>query len=102
MNSVLTPDEFAKVLETYTLKCIGQHSDMYAIKERLIQSYRYLYQQLPSVDLHARPHAALIKAWADGATIECWYPTEQLWVEREIPNWLPEFEYRIKGDDHGS
>lgn len=102
MMSVLTPSEFFRLLDDYTLRFLGSHPEMYELKEQIKTSYRNLYEQIPHVESTARPHAHLIKAWADGATIECWYPTEQIWVEREIPNWLPEFEYRIKGDDHGS
>jgi hypothetical protein len=39
-------------------------------------------------------HAEVIKAWADGATIErlCNYT----WEEDLEPTWWPNFEYRIK------
>jgi hypothetical protein len=102
MKPMLTPVEFSRLLDDYTFKSISQHTEMYAIKQRVLEAYVTLYNQLPKLHTQSRPHAHLIKAWADGATIECWYPTEEIWVERENPNWLPEFDYRIKGDDHGA
>jgi hypothetical protein len=41
-------------------------------------------------------HAELIKAWADGATIERYSWTEQKWKESNPPEWLPDSNYRIK------
>ena len=40
-------------------------------------------------------HAELIKAWADGATIEVYQPAFDRWEEAE-PAWHTSFEYRIK------
>jgi len=102
MKPMLTPIEFSRLLDDYTFKCISQDNKMYALKQQVIDAYTNLYHQLPQTESPSRPHAHLIKAWADGATIECWYPTEEVWVERETPNWLPELDYRIKGEDHGS
>ncbi len=39
-------------------------------------------------------HAELIKAWADGATIQIDIHGE--WEDKTNPMWSPEFEYRIK------
>jgi hypothetical protein len=45
-------------------------------------------------------HAALIKAWADGAEIEVRYPSCRggwtNWKGSTNPTWNPELEYRIK------
>lgn len=43
-------------------------------------------------------HAALIKAWADGATIQCSNPKriEKLWCDVDEPRWVGIAEYRIK------
>lgn len=44
-------------------------------------------------------HAELIKAWADGAEIECRLPFEigyEKWYASTEPKWLSECEYRIK------
>ncbi len=44
-----------------------------------------------------RKHAAIIKAWADGAEIEYReYPTSGPWHTRDNPSWLDAVEYRIK------
>jgi len=43
-------------------------------------------------------HAELIKAWADGAEIECRIDEHDSWVQFANPNWNNEFEYRIKPD----
>lgn len=40
-------------------------------------------------------HAAIIKAWADGAEIECLNKHSQ-WVECPEPFWMEEIRYRIK------
>ena len=44
-------------------------------------------------------HAELIKAWADGAEIECKWGFDDDWEDCEIPDWeCDEFEFRIKGE----
>ena len=45
-----------------------------------------------------RRHAELIKAWADGAEIEC-VNNYGKWVDCPEPYWLEKIEYRIKGKD---
>lgn len=40
-------------------------------------------------------HAEVIKAWADGATIE-YKNGEGNWVTAVTPTFLPEYEYRVK------
>jgi hypothetical protein len=49
-------------------------------------------------------HAALIKAWADGAEIEVRYPSCRggwtNWKGSTNPTWNPELEYRIKPHKH--
>lgn len=40
-------------------------------------------------------HAELIKAWADGAEIEC-YCVDETWQPVGEPFWKPGTEYRIK------
>lgn len=50
-------------------------------------------------------HAALIKAWADGAQIQTKETTDGTWRDIASPGWLPHYEYRIKPTDivrHGS
>lgn len=45
----------------------------------------------------ARPHAELIKAWADGAEIEYFDPFyELMWRPAGVPIWDPMHVYRIK------
>ena len=39
-------------------------------------------------------HAELIKAWADGAEIECF--SEGDWYQTSFPSWYEDREYRIK------
>jgi len=41
-----------------------------------------------------RKHAELIKAWADGATIEC--NSIDGWTEMSYPSFFESMEYRIK------
>ena len=41
-------------------------------------------------------HAALIKAWADGAEIECLVQPSNVWELRECPVWSVDATYRIK------
>ena len=42
-------------------------------------------------------HAALIKAWADGAEIEYWNDYRNAWLEIcAHPDWMPTTKYRIK------
>jgi hypothetical protein len=47
-------------------------------------------------------HATVIKAWADGATIECRSEARPAWAEMGAPGqdhqprWCEDFEYRVK------
>ena len=41
-------------------------------------------------------HAELIKAWADGAQIEYWSKTYEVWAETHDPAWVEADNYRIK------
>ena len=41
-------------------------------------------------------HEALIKAWAEGATIECFSINQQKWVTQFSPYWFTNHFYRIK------
>ena len=41
-------------------------------------------------------HSELIKAWADGAEIECQPPWLVGWVDAIQPSWNDDIEYRIK------
>ena len=41
-------------------------------------------------------HAALIKAWADGARIEYWSKYSNEWAGALTPAWDPNVVYRIK------
>lgn len=41
-------------------------------------------------------HAALIKAWADGAIIEARYAANGNWLLATTPIWSDDYEYRIK------
>ena len=41
-------------------------------------------------------HAELIKAWADGAEIECRFNKDDNWDPVNPPNWDHKYEYRIK------
>lgn len=40
-------------------------------------------------------HADIIKAWADGAEIECRH-SDTGWSSNDSPKWLDNYEYRIK------
>lgn len=41
-------------------------------------------------------HAEVIKAWADGAEIECWDRDFPEWIDSPFPNWCSYLEYRVK------
>jgi hypothetical protein len=41
-------------------------------------------------------HAELIKAWADGAEIECKHPWSKEWIDADVPSWNNDIKYRIK------
>lgn len=43
-----------------------------------------------------RPHAELIKQWADDDTLEIEVKNGQHWTKVARPNWLPELKYQIK------
>ena len=45
-------------------------------------------------------HADAIKAWADGAEIECRSPHGDHWIPTEYPTWLLDVEYRVKPKPH--
>lgn len=47
-----------------------------------------------------RPHADVIKAWADGAVVEFHNPEffePGQWVVIDFPTWRPDCLYRVKG-----
>lgn len=46
-----------------------------------------------------RKHAALIKAWADGAEIERFSNEFNCWVDCEYPLFSSDLEYRIKTEN---
>lgn len=48
---------------------------------------------------NTRPHAELIKAWADGAEIEYRCPDMECWYPAKTPTWDPKTEYRIKPNE---
>lgn len=42
-------------------------------------------------------HAEVIKAWADGAEIECRCPVNNSgWLPTNAPSWFEDYEYRVK------
>lgn len=41
-------------------------------------------------------HAALIKAWADGAEIEIYRTYNERWELHPYPSWSPDCQYRIR------
>lgn len=41
-------------------------------------------------------HAAIIKAWADGAQIELSLPNMHAWTSTKNPNWRENLNYRVK------
>lgn len=43
-----------------------------------------------------RKHAALIKAWADGAEIERYSTEQKAWVSCDYPLFSDDLEYRVK------
>jgi hypothetical protein len=45
-------------------------------------------------------HAAVIKAWADGAEIECRSRGADRWIPTEYPAWHLDVEYRVKPEPH--
>ena len=54
-------------------------------------------QETPVKTTNPRPHAELIKAWADGAEIQ--FKSGGIWCDYsggDSPIWLPSMEYRIK------
>ncbi|MFN7323057.1 MAG: hypothetical protein ACK5SP_02170 [bacterium] len=46
-----------------------------------------------------RKHAALIRAWAEGATIQMYSDQKKTWVDKTRPTWNPNRKYRIKPDE---
>jgi hypothetical protein len=41
-------------------------------------------------------HAELIKAWADGAEIQVFLSSENVWIDDNHPDWYFNSQYRIK------
>jgi hypothetical protein len=50
MKPVLTPVEFSRLIDSYTLMCIGQQSELHTLKQRVIDAYTNLYSQLPQLN----------------------------------------------------
>jgi hypothetical protein len=44
-------------------------------------------------------HADLIHAWADGAEIQWKSKDDGKWIDSDLPDWVPEYEYRIKPEE---
>lgn len=44
-------------------------------------------------------HAEVIKAWADGATVEVGNPGTLLWWEAKDPTFDVRYEYRVKPEE---
>lgn len=55
----------------------------------------FIYRKAPI----PRPHAELIKAWADGAEIEHYNLDEGRWIKNTFPFWSPSVKYRIRQED---
>lgn len=47
-------------------------------------------------ELKPHVHAQLIKAWAEGHTVQCWNERFEKWIDSEDPAWSPSARYRIK------
>lgn len=43
-----------------------------------------------------RPHAELIRQWADGCEIQYRKDADSKWVDSPDPAWLADYEYRVK------
>src|SRR5215217_7165405 len=46
--------------------------------------------------MNPRPHAEVIKAWADGEQIQYRAPGNDAWVDCPDPAWTVDYEYRVK------
>jgi hypothetical protein len=46
--------------------------------------------------MKARPHAEMIKAWADGAEIQGRVVGTEVWRDYPDPAWVSDWEYRVK------
>lgn len=55
-------------------------------------------RKIDSNESRTRPHANLIKAWADGADIEQLDRATLIWEPIAVPVWDPMTRYRIKPD----
>lgn len=63
---------------------------------RLTDLYLEPYEEPSTVKYTPRPHAEVIKAWADGAEIEEWNKYIQEWEHQTYPAWCSHLQYRIK------
>ena len=41
-------------------------------------------------------HAEVIKAWADGATIQIWRKNNETWIDCIEPSFFVDYKYRVK------
>ena len=41
-------------------------------------------------------HAEVIKAWADGATIQIWRKNNETWIDCIAPSFFVDYKYRVK------
>jgi hypothetical protein len=49
--------------------------------------------------MQPKKHAAIIKAWADGATIERYSIEQKTWVDEPWPMFMDDLQYRIKEEN---
>ncbi len=58
------------------------------------ESWEYRIKEV--ISKKGRPHADIIKAWADGADIEWYDPGTKKWTPISGPTWREDNKYRIK------
>ena len=59
-------------------------------------SWAYQIKEVIPPAKNKRPHADIIKAWADGADVEQFNPITEKWEFVSYPSWREEAKYRIK------
>tara|TARA_R110000824_G_scaffold23140_5_gene83479 strand:- start:7283 stop:7876 length:594 start_codon:yes stop_codon:yes gene_type:complete len=89
--------------DTYIVEYFDPDTGRIALKGISGSSYApAMFELAPEQPSKLTPHihAKEIKAWADGATIQCYQNVLGNWgVGGDNPSWNPNFRYRVKPDD---
>lgn len=88
-----------KIFDVLTVAKVRDEGSILTFKEDnlyISEAESKCFVVAPDLSKQPRPHAELIKAWADGAEIQV--KGAGMWLPASSPTWDADLEYRIKAD----